>query len=250
MAVLPWSRPYTMYPGTFIAEVVQLPVSCKALKTGKSCRICGVCVASRPTTHSTNHLFSRLRLIVQNEPRSRACPPASHVVQKGLQRVDIRPRGRTLKKNSRLNTQFAPMVMQATCDNTAKLPGGALLTDTRIPVVTHRMSNCSFVRPAFSRVVHRKIACVLFQGLLSGAVSSVALTRRTVLIQGVYSASEKSLCKTFSSIKAFWVLLSPLCFNGQPHQCLLEVQLNTFSVLRSDPSLNHRKVIILKPKFP
>ena len=142
---------------------------------------CGVCVANRPTTHSTNHLFhdsglSCKRATVQTVPwlgRATCCVTCG---PKGFAAQRRPPLGQNCLNLSRFNTQFAPIVMEAICAKTGSLSGGALFTETRIPVETHLMSNFSFVRSALSRSVHRKIACALFQDLLSGAVSSLALT--------------------------------------------------------------------------
>ena len=61
-------------------------------------------------------------------------------------------RGSTLSLSS--------IVIEATCDNTGKQPGSALFTETRIPVDTHLMSNCPFVRPALSHIAGvRTSAC-------------------------------------------------------------------------------------------
>ena len=68
--------------------------------------------------------------------------------------------GAKLFNLSRFNTQFVPVVIEATCDNTGKQPGSALFTETRIPVDTHLMSNCPFVRPALSHIAGvRTSAC-------------------------------------------------------------------------------------------
>ena len=96
--------------------------------------------------------------------------------------------------------------MEATGNGTARHLGGAPFTDTRIPVDTHRMSNCSFVRPAFSRIVRKKIACASFHAWSL-----------------VWSSLE---CAPH---------VFPFDFDRCPNQGLLKVQLNTFTVLRSDP---------------
>ena len=163
---------------TFIAQVVQLSLL-QSKETGKVMQ--DVCLCRKSSNHSQHQPpFSRFRLIVQKSHSpdysvADACPPASRVVHKGLQRVDIGSRGKILKI-FKVQHPICPIVMGATGNSTARHPGGAPFTDTRIPVDTHRMSNCSFVRPAFSRIVRKKIACASFHGLLSGAVSSVPLT--------------------------------------------------------------------------
>ena len=65
MAVLPWSRPDTMYPSTFIAEVVM---------QGNSCRMWCLCRKS-PNQSQHQSLFSRSRFIVQKS-HGPDCPVA------------------------------------------------------------------------------------------------------------------------------------------------------------------------------
>ena len=103
------------------------------------------------------------------------CLLASRIIQKGLQQTDINTGSKTVEL-SRFRTHVAPVVMEASCDETGKAPEGVLFTEMRMPVETHLMSNVSLGRAALSHMPHGKTACALFHGLLSRAISSVALT--------------------------------------------------------------------------
>ena len=85
---------------TFIAQVVQLSLL-QSKETGNVMQ--DVCLCRKSSNHSQHQPpFSRFRLIVQKSHSpdysvADACPPASRVVHKGLQRVDIGSRGKNLK---------------------------------------------------------------------------------------------------------------------------------------------------------
>ena len=180
-----------MYPGTFIAGVVQLSVSCKAWKQGKVVQnVVFVSQVVQPLTAPIT--FFTIQVYRGQEPRyrlSRGWDTRRHASSKRVCKRSTSIPGTKLLNLSRFNTQFAPIVMEAICANTGNLSRSALFTETRIPVETHLMSNISFVRPALSRIVHRKIACALFQRLLSGAVSSVALKVSPLIRIGVQTSA-------------------------------------------------------------
>ena len=126
MADLWWSRPHTMQPGTFISEVVQLSVSCR---TGIRAE-CGVYLASRPTSHNTNHLFHDAGLwykgaTVQTVPWLGRASSSVTRRSKGIVVDQRQSPGATLLKFSRFNTQFAAVVMEVLCAEMGSLSGKA-----------------------------------------------------------------------------------------------------------------------------
>ena len=149
-----------------------MSLSFKALKQGKSCKMWCLC---RKSYNLSQHQspFSRFRFFVQKShgPDSPLAGTRVFLRHASSRRVCSSP---TSTPGTKL---FKPIAVQhPVCPKTGSLSGCALFTETRIPVETHLMSNFSFVRSAMSRSVHRKNDCSLFQDLLSGAVSSLALT--------------------------------------------------------------------------
>ena len=87
-----------------------------------------VCVANRPTTHSTNH-FSRIRFIAQKSPGP-DCPVAgTRVILRHASTKRVCSRSTSILRTklldfSRFNTQFSQIVMEAICANTGSLSWG------------------------------------------------------------------------------------------------------------------------------
>ena len=140
------------------------------------------CLCRKSSNHSQHQSpFSRFRFIVQKSHGSDG-PVAGtrdllrHVWSKRVRSSATSTPGTKLLKPIAVQHPVCP-----NCDGSnlrqhgQSIRGRTIHRDTN-PVETHLMSNFSFVRSALSRSVHRKIACALFQDLLSGAVSSLALT--------------------------------------------------------------------------
>ena len=72
------------------------------------------------------------------------------------------------------NIQVAPIVIVATSQRA--LCQGALFIETNPCRETHLMSNVPLSKLAISHMAHKKTACALFHGLLTGEISNVAIT--------------------------------------------------------------------------
>ena len=110
-------------------------------------------VARRPTTHNTNHHFhdsdlSCTRAAVQTVPR--LVFGLSIVFQMSLKRQKIHSRRLALEPPFIDNPD--PIVMEADVDITTSSPTGAVLTEIRMFLETHRISNTSW--PRFAKLFH------------------------------------------------------------------------------------------------
>ena len=123
-----------------MAEIIQLSVSCKASKHGKSCR--SLCLCCKSSNHSQLRCpFSRLRLIVQKShgPKCRVAEERRLRRQASLKRACTAEQstlGAIIFKVSALITQVPPMVKEANGTIDTSNLVWAQLTSTRSPRVT------------------------------------------------------------------------------------------------------------------
>ena len=131
---------------------------------------CGVCVASRPTTHNTSHLFL-LRLTVQKSHGDVASVPEACDLRRhaSLKKVQIASTSTCVAKLwnfSRFSSHVVPFVNDAIGVGITVPPLSAE-TDTRSPESTHLMSQVSRGSLAYSLITPMTMAWALFQGRFS-----------------------------------------------------------------------------------